>query len=126
MKCTDNIWDSLIMDLPSPPLPDPVEETPYKYEYDNRLVSKEFRNIILENDNNKINLFTPLYTHPAKLELPTEELNKVQDALCDISQLISGWKSTTPITEWSEFDENCINKLHISQTIVDNYLKQLK
>lgn len=62
-------------------------------------------------------------TKGAKPDITEEELNKIQDSLCDVSQLISGWKSTTPVNEWSEFDESCINKLHASQIIIDNYLK---
>lgn len=48
---------------------------------------------------------------------------ETRNLLVNVSQLISGWKGTTPQNEWSEWDEGVLNELHSVQDKIENTLK---
>ena len=47
-------------------------------------------------------------------------LGTVDDMLCDVAQLIDGWKNTTPVDEWSEWDEQTRQKrIQVHRLVLD-------
>jgi hypothetical protein len=49
--------------------------------------------------------------HDAYIRLRKTFLLDLDDAFCDLGQLVNGWKNTTPATEWSEWDEATRQKM---------------
>lgn len=40
-----------------------------------------------------------------------DTLDIAREVLCNVAQLIAGWKVTTPPAEWSEWDEQTLQSL---------------
>lgn len=49
--------------------------------------------------------------HDAYERVRRSFLAELDDVFCDLSQLVSGWKQTTPTDEWSEWDEQIRQKM---------------
>lgn len=49
-----------------------------------------------------------------------KSLREARSTLCDVAQLIAGWKTTTPTNEWSEFDEKTYKKVLALQRRIES------